>query len=228
MLWSRNLQLHYPFQNTALDYSGNARHGTVNGSGVYVTRPDGGRCLYFDGVGDYVATPSFGLPATHTVVVFAADVRCKLNPTINQEFIGENSNSATVGALYCYRRLNLATLRWFYADGSINAAASAFGYFAAPYEDVWLHLCVACDYQGKYVYFYQNGKPFGSPVAMSGTPVFPSTARVKYIGSHSTTSNLLTDGYLANVYLGTLPTMPPAAQMLANANRLMLGMNPIW
>jgi hypothetical protein len=39
---------------------------------------------------------------------------------------------------------------------------------------------------------------------------------------------MLTDGYLANVYLGTLAACPPVAVLTANAHRLMLGLNPIW
>ena len=227
MLWSPNTQLHYPFQNTALDYSGNARHGTINGSGVFATRPNGSRCLYFDGTGDYVATPSFGLSGT--VVVFAADVRCKLHAARNQSFIGENAASSTVGYIWSFRPLNSNSLNWKYADGVGDRDGYLTDYFAAPYNDVWLHLCIVCDYGGKYIYFYRDGIPFGSPIAMTGTPVFPSTARVKYIGQMNLdTGRYFTDGYLQNVQLWTLATMPAAGQMLANVNRIMLGMNPIW
>ena len=225
MLWSRNLQLHYPFQNTALDYSGNARNGTVNGSGVYATKPNGGRCLYFDGVGDYVATPSFALSGT--VAVFAADVRCKFNATIYQTLIADNNSSTTVGYIWLARYANTNDLNWRYADGVLYTGAIATNFFAAPYNDVWLHLLVACDYNGKNTYFYRNGILFAT-IAMTNTPVFPTTNRVKYVGSFNPTTYPLTDGYLANVQLWTLATMPAAGQMLANANRLMLGMNPIW
>jgi len=226
MLWSRNLQLLYPFQNTALDYSGNARNGTVNGSGVYATKPNGGRCLYFDGVGDYVKTPSFGLSGT--VFVFAADVRCKYSTATRQTLLSDNSTSATVGYLWLYRETNSNNLRWRYADGvAPTAGVDATSFFAAPYNDVWLHLLVACDYNGKNTYFYRNGILFAT-IAMSNTPVFPSTNNAKYLGIGITSAYLLTAGYLANVQIWTLATMPAAAQMLANANRIMLGMNPIW
>jgi len=227
MLWSPNTQLLFPFENTALDYSGNARHGTVSGSGVYATKPNGGRCLYFDGTGDYVATPSFGLPANHTVVVFAADVRCKFNATAIQTFLAENDLSETVGFLLFRRYAGQNSLQIYYAAAGIPAIQAA-NYFASPYDDVWLHLLVACDYAGKKTYIYRNGIPFGSPFTMTGTPVFPSTARVKYVGSYSPTYYHLTASYLANVYLGTLATCPPVGVLTANANRLMLGMNPIW
>jgi len=226
MLWSPNTQLHYPFQNTALDYSGNARNGTVNGSGVYATKPNGGRCLYFDGVGDYVKTPSFGLSGT--VVVFAADARIKLQAGMNQPPIGDNAalSGGTVGFLYCYRAQNSDDLIWRYANGTTTTNATATGFFT-NFDDIWVHLCVAADYAGKNAYFYRRGVLFAT-VSMT-TPIFPSTDRVKYLGEYAPGhGSILTDGYLANVQLWTLATMPAAGQMLANVNRLMLGMNPIW
>jgi len=225
MLWSRNLQLLYPFQNTALDYSGNARNGTVNGSGVYATKPNGGRCLYFDGTGDYVATPSFGLSGT--VIVFAADVRCKAF-TNYQNILGDGAQSLSLGFLGVVRWINSTDLAFGYADGSAMIYHRATNYFLSPYNDTWLHMIVVCDYAGKNIYYYRNGILFLGPVAMSGTPSFPTTNRVRHIGCYSLHIQHLTDGYLANVYLGTLATMPAAAQMLANAKRLMLGFNPIW
>jgi hypothetical protein len=226
MLWSPNTQLHYPFQNTALDYSGNARNGTVNGSGVYATKPNGGRCLYFDGVGDYVKTPSFGL--TGTVMVFAADVRCALLAADYQNILGDGTQSVSIGFLGLVRWINSTDLAFGYANGSATIFHRATNYFLSPYNDTWLNMIVVCDYAGKNIYYYRNGILFLGPVAMSGTPSFPTTNRAKYVGCYSQFVQYLTYGYLANVQLWTLATMPAAAQMLANANRIMLGMNPIW
>jgi len=226
MLWSPNTQLHYPFQNTALDYSGNARNGTVNGSGVYATKPNGGRCLYFDGTGDYVKMPSFGLSGT--VIVFATDVRCK-SFTTWQNILGDAAQSVSVGFLAVNRWANSTDLAFGYANGTAMIYHRATNYFLSPYNDTWLNMIVVCDYAGKNIYYYRNGILFLGPVAMSGTPAFPTTNRVRYIGSYnSLNTQILTDGYLANVQLWTLATMPAAAQMLANANRIMLGMHPIW
>ena len=219
-----NLQLAYRFQNSALDWSGNGRNGTVKGSGVYTTAR-GQQALYFEG-NDYVATPSFGLSGT--VVVFAAWVRCKAF-TNYQLILGEATVSTTIGYLACVRNLNTNNLWWEYADGTSRQYPTAVGYFNSPFDDAWLHMTIVCDYAGKNVYFYRNGILFYS-VGMVGTPRFPSTNRAKYVGAFWTVSlpYYLTDGYLANVQLWTLATMPPLAQMTANANRLMLGMNPIW
>lgn len=226
MLWSPNLQLHYPLENQANDYSGNARHGTVNGSGVYATRPSAGRCLYFDGVGDYVATPSFGLSGT--VVIFTCWVRSKHNIDYRQAFIGDNAEFRNVGYFLSRRFQNSYDLSWEYANIATTDIAFATDFFLAPFDDTWLHLLIACDYAGKTCYFYRNGLLL-STASMSGTPLFPATARVKYLGSYNSTPAFpIIEGYLANVQLWTLASMPAAAQMLANANRLMLGMNPIF
>ena len=225
MLWSPNCRLLYPFENQANDYSGNARHGTVSGSGVYATKPNGGRCLYFDGTGDYVATPSFGLSGT--VVVFACWTRCLLNAGVQQTILADGWDSSTDGFLRLIRGTGSNALTWYYADGVGQRTLSAPNYFAAPFNDAWLYLTLVCDYTGKTTYVYRNGQLFYTSGTMTGTPVSPSGVRAKYLGSR-VTGLLLTDGYLANVQLWTLATMPAAGQMLANVNRLMLGMNPIW
>ena len=222
MLWSPNTQLLHPFENTALDYSGNARHGTVFGSGVYATKPNGGRCLYFDGVGDYVKTPSFALSGT--VVVFAADARYKVQASGIQVILSDNAGSNTVGYLFCRLPGNTTNLMWYYADGAGQRLVVYNNFFS---DDVWTHMVIVCDYAGAKTYFYRSGMLIQTS-SMTGTPVFPSTARARWLGSLDGTNYMLTQGYLANVQLWTLATMPAAGQMLANVNRLMLGMNPIW
>jgi len=65
MLWSRGLKGMWRLENTALDGSGNANHGTVHGA----TYTDGqfGRCLSFNGTTDYVDLPSELIPKTVTL-----------------------------------------------------------------------------------------------------------------------------------------------------------------
>lgn len=228
MLTDPNCQLLYPFQNQANDYSGHARHGTVNGSGVYATRPNGGRCLYFDGVGDYVETPSFALSGT--VVVFAADARCKFNAGLYQTFIDDNPEVTLDGFLSCVRPPNSNDFRAYYTHNNTYSYVTATDYFAAPYNDVWFSVLLVFNFVvGGQIYFYRNATLF-STSTMLGTPRFPSATvpRLLGLGAVSGFQNPLTDGYLANVQLRTLATMPAEAQMLANANRLMLGLHPIW
>jgi len=227
MLWSRNLQLLYPFQNTALDYSGNARNGTVNGSGVYATKPNGGRCLYFDGTGDYVTTPSFTMSGA--VLVLTMNIRCAKNAADYQMLCGRApQGSFPVGYIWCYRVRNSNNLAWEYARTTGATALIIPSLFDAPFDDAWFHLMIVCDYAGKITYVYRQGILFYTSGTMVATPVFPSTDQIIYIGSGNGTNYYIKSGYLANVQLWTLATMPAAAQMLANAKRIMLGFNPIW
>jgi hypothetical protein len=46
---------------------------------------------------------------------------------------------------------------------------------------------------------YRNGIQFGSTANLSGTPLFPSTNRTKFIGSYGSTSHRITDGSLDEV-----------------------------
>ena len=46
---------------------------------------------------------------------------------------------------------------------------------------------------------YRNGVQFDVTKSLTGTPVFPSTNRTKYIGSYNTDSFKLTDGSLDEV-----------------------------
>jgi hypothetical protein len=217
-----NAAFFYRFQNSAVDWSGNGRNGTVNGSGVYTTAR-GQQALYFDGTGDYVATPSFGLSGT--VVVFAADVRCKTR-AYYQAFLGDNRGGGVGGMLLCMRKTGADDLMWYFGKGAGADAVVCANYFTAPFEDTWLHLCVVMDYTGKKTYFYRDAvlKSTATPIL----PIFPDATCVKYIGEYGPSAYLLTAGYLANVQLWTLPTMPPIAVMNASVARIAAGLMPIW
>lgn len=212
-----NLQLAYRFQNSALDWSGNGRDGTGGGGGYVVAR--GQQALYFYNSVDRVATPSFGLSGT--VVVFACWTRNAFSSFLSQTFIGDGSSD-----LWCYRSQNGNDLNWTYTGW---ATATSTDYFADPYNDVWLFLCIVCDYAGKKTYFYRNSA-LVTTATMTGTPAAPTTAKVKYIGNYQTSggSYYIRAGYLQNVQLWTLATMPPLAVMNASVARLALGLMPIW
>ena len=222
-----NLQLWYRAQDTTgaattIDCSGNGRNGTISGSKVCATARNQ-QCWYFDGTGDYVATPSFGLSGT--VVVFAAWVRCDSNTTINQAFIGDNGEGATANFLVCYRPKLTAAFWWDYGTGSAIKADTSSGFFLG-YKDKWLHVADVCDYTGAKNYIYRNGVLVHTGTLT--TPAFPSTARVRYVGSYNTTASMLTAGYMADVQLWTLATMPPLAVMNASVARIAAGLMPVW
>jgi hypothetical protein len=60
-------------------------------------------------------------------------------------------------------------------------------------------MTIVCDYTNKTLKTYRNGIQFGDTQDLTGTPVFPSTSRIKYIGSNSSATYKLTDGSLDEV-----------------------------
>jgi len=112
-------------------------------------------------------------------------------------------------------------------DGTSYKLVTAPSFFASPYNDVWLHAVVACDYTGKICRIYRNGVLFYS-AGLAGAPRFPSATRVKYIGAYDPMIHLPQSGYLADVQLWTLPTMPPLAVMNASVARIAAGGMPCW
>jgi len=58
---------------------------------------------------------------------------------------------------------------------------------------------MVCDYTNKTLKAYRNGIQFGATQNLTGTPVFPSANRVKYIGAYRSSLHRLTDGSLDEV-----------------------------
>lgn len=213
MLWSPNLQLHYPLENSALDYSGNGRTATISGSGVYDTKPDGGRCLYFDRSGDYAKSPNITLSGT--VVILSAWLK-NLGWTSGYLTIFTYDTSGKY--IWCFNPSWDSTLG---VDISAGGGALLWNFF----DGNWQHLVIAINYTAKEVSVFRNGSLL-STQAIGGSPVFPNDPALLAIGTTNTGD--LFSGYMQNVQLWTLQAMPSNPHMLANVNRLMLGMNPIW
>ena len=55
------------------------------------------------------------------------------------------------------------------------------------------------DYSNKTLKAYRNGAQVGATQNLTGTPLFPSANRTKYIGAYSPGTNELTDGSLDEV-----------------------------
>jgi len=152
-----------------------------------------GNCLYFDG-DDYVTTPSFAL--TGTVLTVTGWVKMGFDAVNAQSIIGDGPASATVGYIYFMRTSNSDALRWGYAYGSSNSNLPMSTFFTG-YDDVWTHVAIICDYSGLSLKWYRNGKLIQTNV-LSGTPVFPSENRVKYLGSYTGTYRL-TNGSIDDI-----------------------------
>ena len=174
------------------------RDGTITGATISPTGVPAKSC-FFDG-DDYISIGAFGLSGT--ALTFAAWVRCALNATTVQTFIGDNTQSSTVGYIWCYRDVASDYLIWRYADGAGARWAAALAFFT-NYDDTWVHIAVVCDYAAKTCRFYRNGA-LHTTVNMTGTPVFPSTSRTRYLGAYNSTPTYpLTNGYMDEVQLWT-------------------------
>ena len=71
--------------------------------------------------------------------------------------------------------------------------------FFTGLDNQWIHIVTVCDYTNKTIKSYRNGIQFGATQNLTGTPLFPSTNRAKYIGAYDTSAHKLTDGSLDEV-----------------------------
>jgi prepilin-type N-terminal cleavage/methylation domain-containing protein len=152
-------------------------------------------CLYFDG-SSHVVTSPFSLQGTTLTV--SGWVKIANNITVRQTIIGEADVSATVGYIFLYRNANQDDLLWRYADGSSATAYVRTTTFFTGYDDTWVHFAIVSDYSGKTTKFYRNGTLIQTST-MAGTPVFPSTNRVKYLGDYSAGTYPIVSGSLDDI-----------------------------
>jgi hypothetical protein len=121
-----------------------------------------------------------------------------IQATMNQTIIGDNAQSSTIGYIWLRRVMNTYDLQYRYTDGS-SSINFTFTNFFLDLDNQWIHTVVVCDYNNKTIKAYRNGVQFGATQNLTGTPVFPSTDRTKYIGAYSPTQHKLTDGSLDEV-----------------------------
>ena len=198
--------------SVAGDTSGNSRNGTITGATWQIEERllnilvrtilsdyggvllDLGRSLYFSGVG-YVSTSAFALSGT--VLTIGGWIKSKINTSFIQTIIGEAAVSATTGYLRIDRNDSSDGIRVWYADGVAQRSANMPTFFTG-YDDTWVHFTVVVDYSAKIIKWYRNGVLLQTS-AMVGTPVFPSTDRIKYLGTFSSTLHRLTEGNLDDI-----------------------------
>jgi len=121
-----------------------------------------------------------------------------INNTKHQSIMGDWGSSATIGFIWAFRPLQDNALRVAYANGSSVSYSYVTNFFPTP-DNQWIHIVIVYDYTNKTGKFYRNGALFDTQ-ALTGTPVFPLTNNVKYIGSYSTGALYnLTDGSLDEV-----------------------------
>ena len=195
-----NLVGHWKFDEgsgDALDYSGHGYTGTLHGPERVVTTGTN-QAMYYDANGaDYISTPSFAIPNTG-ILTIEAWMKSKINANTYQFIFGENSQDTNIGYIGIDRFQNTDTMYYGYADGTPYDYISFVNLFQ-NLDNQWIHIVTVCDYNNKTIKAYRNGIQFSTTRTLSGTPAFPSTNRVKYIGAYNTTQYKLTDGSLDEV-----------------------------
>jgi len=79
-----------------------------------------------------------------------------------------------------------------------NLSDYVIGFFD-DLDNQWVHIVVEINYTNKTSKFFRNGILYRYKTDLTGTPQFPSTNRIKYIGAYSSGSSKLTDGSLDEV-----------------------------
>jgi len=182
--------------STALDRSGHGYNGTLNGP-TYTALTSTEQTLYWDASGaDYISTPSFAIPNTG-ILTIEAWMKSQYSTITHQGILGCGASDPLIGYIFLLRVVNTNTLDLPYAYGA-SFGESNFTNFFQNLDNQWIHLMVVSDYSNRKMYAYRNGLLFGTN-NLTGTPVFPSTNNVKYIGARNTTQYKITDGSLDEV-----------------------------
>lgn len=192
--WGSSLQGWWRFNEVtgtnAEDFSGNNRNailynmniGLDNGSSGWNSSGKFGNALSFDGTDDYINTTSFSIPNTNGVITFEFWTNSSLAAQ-SQTLIGEAAQSSALGYIWIYRNINSNNLYFQYANGT-TAKSFAFGNFYQGLNDTWIHTVIVANYTNRSVKVYRNGVLF-STQTVTDNMLYPSTSRVKYIGSFS-------------------------------------------
>lgn len=160
-------------------------HGTITGA-TWTRLPSGLWGLSFD-ADDYVVTPSFALAAPY--LCFSVWANTTLHATKHAFILGDAAQSATIGYIIFYRSSNTDDLNWEYADGTNPITVTSGGFFTG-FDGKNVQIGFIADFTAKTVKFIRNGAQVGATTNMGGVPVFPSTNRVKYLGSYNNAPNL--------------------------------------
>jgi len=154
--------------------------------------------MYYDASGsDYISTPSFAIPNTG-ILTIEAWMKSVLDIGDSQSIIGDAASHPTIGYILMRRTINTDNLYYAYSDGAVQSART-FTNFFQNLDNQWVHIVEICDYTGKTLKAYRNGVQFGATQNLTGTPLFPLTDRIKYVGSYYTNAYNLTDGSLDEV-----------------------------
>ncbi len=154
--------------------------------------------MYYPVAGtSYIQTPSFAIPNTG-ILTIEAWMKSVVNGTSDQIIIGEGAQASTIGFILFYRLANTNTFWYKYANNTI-IVTEGVSHFFLDLDNQWMHIVTVWDYTNKTLKLYRNGVQFTATIQLSGTPLFPLTNRVKYVGAYSPTVAKIIDGSLDEV-----------------------------
>jgi len=155
--------------------AGKAKHADWDANGKWNS------AMKFDGVDDYVSTPSFALSSADSTTTYSFWLKSYPISASYQNILTDKSQGSS-GHIWIYRR-SADSLRAEYANGTTYVQPSAVNFFTG-YDGVWMKADVVYDYANKWIRFYRNGILYYWYNA-SDSMLFPSANRVKYVGGTS-------------------------------------------
>jgi len=186
-----DLDVWYKFNGDFNDSSGNARHGTTNSNVTVNDVPVIGNNeegANWNGANNsYVRTPNFAVSGD--TVMYGGWMYH--DGSGNQTVLGDNAQHNTIGFIWTYF-IGLSLYAQYARAGSTRATAS-WSNILSGYTNQWVHIFIVQDFTAKTIKAYRNGSLVAS-VVMTGTPVFPSTTRFRYVGNYSTSHSYSYNG----------------------------------
>jgi len=154
--------------------------------------------MYYSATGTgYISTPSFAIPNTGILTV-EAWMKSVANVTASQTIVGESVAGDANGYLWLFRWHGVSSQNDLGYGISSMGNRNIYNFFQ-NLDNQWIHIVLVCDYSNKTLKAYRNGVLFWTDLSMTGTPIFPLTSRVRYIGSYNSSGGKLTDGSLDEV-----------------------------
>jgi hypothetical protein len=194
---------------TDLSFSGN--NGALTNGPTYSSTNGGS--IVFDGVDDYVVTPSFGLSSATSCLTFNFWIKPSGQTSVIQTILGKDTNTGNVPHILIGRSANSDTLRWNFNNGTGSAILSFLNFFTG-YDNTWVNIQIVADYSLDIVTLYRNGTQFGQQSQPSA--VFPNTDTIMYLSSFAINAFLVFKGNISisQIYNRSLS----ATEVLQNYN----------
>jgi prepilin-type N-terminal cleavage/methylation domain-containing protein len=195
-----NLVGHWKFDEgsgtIAYDSSGYGNNGTLTNGPTWTTLDSGETVLSFDGINDYVITPSFGISNNNGLLTICFWIKSVMYET-TQEFISDNAGNPNNDYLRTYRTADNTNLTLQSATGSaINYTAGSN--FFLNYDNQWILATIVADYNNRNIKWYRNNILFKN-TNLNNNMLFPITSRIKYIGALNSSGTNSLFGYLDNI-----------------------------